>query len=294
MKISIVVPCFNEEEALPLFVEQMDAIATRTEADLELLLIDDGSTDGTLAYMRTLADARSDVRALSFSRNYGKEAALLAGLTHATGDLVAVMDADLQDPPELLLTMLQTLRENGCDCVAARRVTRAGEPPVRSWFARGFYRLMRYLSTVPVEDGVRDFRLMTRQMADAILSLPEKRRFSKSLFAWVGFDVCYIEYENVPRLAGVTKWSFWGLVKYALEGVFWVTTSPLAASFVFAVLTLLAALVLFLLGLSIAGLMCVLSALVLTGIGVFGLYLTRIYWEVKRRPLYVLREEDPA
>lgn len=292
MKISIVVPCYNEVEALPLFIDAVDHVRPALpDARWELLLVDDGSTDGTFALARALSETRGDVRALSFSRNFGKEAAMLAGLVHATGDLIAVMDADLQDPPALLPQMLSILHETGCDCVATRRVTRVGEPKVRSWFAQAFYRLMGALSDIRIVDGARDFRLMTRTMVGAILRLHEKRRFSKGLFAWVGFDVRYIAYENVPRAAGTPKWSFWGLVKYALEGIVWVTAAPLSVAFGFALALLIASLVLAVLGLGIAALFCLAAAAALCGIGVLGRYLTRVYWEAKKRPLYVLKNE---
>lgn len=295
MQISIVVPCYNEVEALPFFKAQFDEIASRMEdVQFELLLVNDGSRDGTLALAQSIASVDKRVRVLSFSRNFGKEAALLAGLSHATGEYVAVMDADLQDPPELLLSMVEMMRDTGCDCVAARRVTRAGEPPVRSFFARTFYRLINRMTTVRVEDGVRDFRLMRREMVDAILMLPEKRRFSKGLFAWVGFDVRYIAYENVERVAGVTKWSFWGLLRYALEGVFSLTTSPLFLPFVLAVAAAIACVVLACLGLWVAAFMCLLCALVLAGLGILGQYTARIYWEAKRRPLYVVKRRQGA
>lgn len=293
MMISIVVPCYNEEEALPHFKAAFDAVsAEMPDAGFELLLVDDGSSDGTLALANRMAEEDSRVRVLSFSRNFGKEAALLAGLTHATGDLVAVMDADLQDPPSLLPTMYAMILETGCDCVATRRVTRAGEPPVRSFFARTFYKLMNAVSTVPIVDGARDFRLMKRPMVDAILLLTERRRFSKGLFAWVGFDVRYLEYENVERVAGVTKWSFWGLLRYALEGVFSMTTAPLSLPIVLGFFCVLATIVFMILGLWVAAALSVVSALVLFGVGITGLYIARIYWETTKRPLYIVKEEN--
>lgn len=291
MLVSIIVPCYNEEEALPHFKARLDQIVAQMEGvSLELLFVNDGSTDGTGALLTRYMAEDPSVRALTLSRNSGKEAALLAGLSGASGDLVAVMDADLQDPPELLLAMLHTLRETGCDAVAARRVTRVGEPPVRSFFARTFYKLMRTLSPVRLEDGVRDFRLMRREMIDAILRLPETRRFSKGLFAWVGFDVRYIEYENVERVAGVTKWSFWALLRYALEGVFCMSAAPLSLSFVFALVCCVACVVSLCLGLFTAALLCGLSAVILFALGIFGLYVARAYWEAKRRPLYLLKK----
>lgn len=293
MKISIVVPCFNEEEALPLFMEQFDRqVANVTGVHFEIVLVDDGSSDATLALSNALADRDSRVRVLSFSRNFGKEAALLAGLVHASGDLVAVMDADLQDPPELLVEMINILRETGCDCVAARRVTRAGEPPVRSFFARTFYKAINRLSAVQIEDGARDFRLMRREMVDAIISLPERRRFSKGLFAWVGFDVRYVSYENVERVAGTTKWSFWGLLRYALEGMFSMSAIPLALPFLLALALLLTTIVLLATRSWMAALLCAFAAVLHLCLGVFGQYLARIYWEAKKRPLYLLKENQ--
>lgn len=293
MKLSIVIPCYNEEEALPLFLPRLRAaVDTLPDTTLELLLVDDGSTDGTLSLVRSLAEADACVRYLSFSRNFGKEAALYAGLSAATGDLVAVMDADMQDPPEVLIQMHALLLSSDCDCVACRRVTRKGEPAVRSFFARTFYRLINRVSPVRLEDGVRDFRLMRREVVDAVLSLSERRRFAKGLFAWVGFHVCYIEYENVERVAGTTKWSFWGLLRYALEGVFCMTALPLSLPLLLGALCLLAGLVLLCCGAWVAALLCAAAACVLAGLGMLGQYLARVYWEAKRRPLYILKRKD--
>lgn len=292
MLISIIVPCYNEEEALPLFKAAFDC-ATKDMRDVsfELLLVDDGSTDRTLAVAEQLSASDPCVKTLSFSRNFGKEAALLAGLANATGDMVALMDADLQDPPSLLPRMHGIMVETGCDCVATRRVTRVGEPPVRSFFARAFYRLINQITPVEIVDGARDFRLMRREMVNAILTLTEHRRFSKGLFAWVGFDVRYIEYENVARVAGVTKWSFWSLLQYALEGFFSMTTAPLALPTFFMVLTFIAAVILAILGLWPTALACVTAGLILLGLGVFGQYVARVYWETTKRPLYILKKD---
>lgn len=291
MKLSIVVPCYNEEEALPLFLTRLRVVMdTLADTSLELVIVDDGSGDGTLALANALAATDPSVRVISFSRNFGKEAALLAGLAAASGDLVAIMDADMQDPPEVLAQMHARLLLTDCDCVACRRVTRKGEPLLRSLFARAFYRLINRLSAVRLEDGVRDFRLMRREMVDAILTLCERRRFAKGLFAWVGFDVQYIEYENVERVAGTTKWSFWGLLRYALEGVFCMTTAPLALPLCLGALCLLACLGLLVAGAWIASLCCGLAALILCGLGIIGQYTARVYWEAKRRPLYILKK----
>ena len=293
MKLSIVVPCYNEEEVLPLFKAKLDEVAATLDGvTLELLLVDDGSQDGTLALSKAMAAQDSRVRYLSFSRNFGKEAAMLAGLSHATGDVVSVMDADLQDPPELLVQMLAIMKETGCDVVATRRVTRTGEPPIRSFFSRTFYKLINYISIVHIESGMRDFRLMRREVVDAILMLPEQRRFSKGLFAWVGFDVRTIAYENVERVAGVTKWSFWGLLRYALEGVFSLSSTPLMLPYALAVLLLVSTIILLLCGTWFAAILCTGTALILAGLGLIGQYLARVYWEATKRPLYILRRDQ--
>ncbi len=292
MTISIVVPCYNEEEALPAFWREASGVAAQMpEATFEFLFVNDGSKDGTLALLTQLAKEDSRSRVLNFARNAGKEAGLLAGLANATGDYVAVMDADLQDPPALLPKMLSMIQETGCDCVATRRVSREGEPPIRSLFARTFYKLMPFFTQVPIVSGARDFRLMSREMVDAILRLTEKRRFSKGLFAWVGFDVQYIAYENIERVAGETKWSFWGLLRYALEGVFSLSSTPLALPLLFAILCGITAIVLLCLGMGRAALIIGLGAVVLACIYIFGQYLARVYWEAKKRPLYISRKQ---
>lgn len=288
MKISIVIPCYNEQEALPLFKERFDQLALQMHnVRFELLFVDDGSTDNTLPLCRQLAKEDTRVRVISFARNFGKEAALLAGLTQASGDLIAVMDADLQDPPELLPKMFSIIQETGCDCVAARRVTRAGEPPIRSFFARLFYKIMHRISDVRVEDGVRDFRLMRRKVVDAIVNLPEKHRFSKGLMVWVGFDVRYITYENVERVAGKTKFSFLGLFRYAIEGITSLTTAPLAIPYLLAGLCMILCVILTASGAWVAALLCGLTACVQIGIGVLATYLARAFMETKKRALYI-------
>lgn len=292
MKISIAVPCYNEEEALPYFKKRFDEITMRMEGvDFELLLVNDGSWDGTLALANAMAGQDPRIRVLSFSRNRGKEAALHAGLSFSTGDYVAVMDADLQDPPDLLIEMLAILKETGCDCVATKRVTRAGEPPARSFFARVFYRWINRVSPVYIEDGARDFRLMRREMVNAILSLAESRRFSKGLFAWVGFDVRYIGYENIERVAGVTKWSFWSLFRYAIEGIVSLTPAPLFFSFLLAAVCAFACFLLLCLAHWASALMTGVTAFILWAIGILGLYIARIFEEAKKRPLYIHKSD---
>lgn len=309
-RISLVVPCYNEQQALPLFYERVCATAEelrqRFAVEIEFVFVNDGSKDSTLAVLRSLAAQDERVRYLSLSRNFGKEAAMYAGMEYATGDYVAVMDADLQDPPALLPQMYATITEEGYDCVATRRVDRKGEPPIRSFFARCFYRLMNRISELDLVDGARDYRLMTRQMVEAILRVTEYNRFSKGLFSWVGFSTKWLEYENVERVAGETKWSFWKLFKYSLEGIVAYSVMPLAlASFLGVVMCLIAlAFTVFLVirtlvwGDPVAGYpstMCVIlfiGGIQLFSIGILGKYLSKTYLETKRRPIYILKETD--
>lgn len=228
--ISIIVPCYNEQEALPLFHKEITRVLQEMGESYELLLVNDGSRDSTLDVMRTLAQEDGHVVYLSFSRNFGKEAAMYAGFCNAQGDYVAVMDADLQDPPALLPKMLELLQTGEYDSVATRRVSRAGEPPVRSWFARRFYQLINKISDADIVDGARDFRLMRRSMVDAILSMSEYNRFSKGIFGWVGFRTYWLPFENVERVAGQTKWNFWGLFKYAIDGIIDFSQAPLSVA----------------------------------------------------------------
>lgn len=302
MKLSIVVPCFNEEPCIEAFVRAVDETKL---SDLEFVFVNDGSTDGTLRILRELAKKDARVHYVSFSRNFGKEAALLAGLRKAQGDLIVTMDADLQDPPSLLPEMVRGIEEERFDCVATRRMTREGEPPVRSWFARRFYWIMRHFSDVALVDGARDYRMMTRQVVETILSLPEVNRFTKGIYQWVGFDTKWIAFPNVERVAGQTKWSFWKLVRYSLEGILAFSTKPLQVSsilgilccgFAFLVLVFVFARAL-LFGDSVSGwpsLVCIivfLGGLQLFFIGVLGAYLAKTYSETKRRPLYFIKEE---
>ena len=236
--ISIIVPCYNEQAAIPFFYKEIDRISQvmKEETDFELLFVDDGSKDGTMAVLRELAANDKRVRYVSFSRNFGKEAAMYAGLENARGDLVAILDADLQDPPSLLPEMYASIKNDGYDSVATRRSTRKGEPKLRSFFARVFYKLMNRISKTELVEGARDFRLMTRQMVDSVLSVCEYNRFTKGIFTWVGYKTRWIEYENVERIAGETKWSFWKLFKYSLECIMAFSTVPLALSSFFGIL----------------------------------------------------------
>lgn len=307
MTISIIVPCFNEEESLPLFYAEMEKIKFQLNDHFEYIFVNDGSKDRTLAILRELNQKNNSVRYLSFSRNFGKEAALYAGLKHATGDLVTVMDADLQDPPELLLTMKSMLEKNpDLDCVGTRRTTRDGEPPIRSFFAKMFYKLINKISQVEMVDGARDFRLMRRQMVDAILEVSEYNRFSKGIFAWVGFRTKYLEYKNVERVAGKTSWSFWQLLNYSLEGIINFSDAPLTIAFLGGVAACLLAFFLIMIVIvrtlifgdptsgwpSMVSIILFLGGFQLLTIGILGKYIGKIFMETKKRPIYVIKEKS--
>ena len=310
MLISLVVPCYNEEQALPLFYAEANRVAGEMQyshgASFEFIFVNDGSKDGTLAELRALHEKDPRVRYLSFSRNFGKEAGIYAGLKAAKGEYVAMLDADLQDPPALLPQMLDALLTGEYDCAATRRTTRRGEPPVRSFFARAFYRIINKMSDTEIVDGARDYRLMSRQMVDAVLSMSEYNRFSKGIFSWVGFETKWFDYENVERVAGQTKWSFWGLFRYSVEGIVGFTTKPLVAAALLGVLFFMLALIgiLFIIirtlifGDPTSGwpsMVCILllcSGVQLFCTGIVGEYLAKTYLEVKHRPIYVLRETE--
>lgn len=306
--LTIIVPCYNEQESIPLFYEEVIKLNTffsDNNIEVEMLFIDDGSKDGTIAAVRTLRERDSRVHLISFSRNFGKEAALYAGLQNAKGDLVVFMDADLQDPPYLLPDMINGIRE-GYDSVATRRVSRKGEPPIRSFFARMFYKLMRKISNTEMMDGARDYRLMTRQMVNAILDMGEYNRFTKGIFGWVGFQTKWLEFENVERVAGETKWSFWKLFKYSLEGITAFSTAPLTISSIVGVIFCFLAFIMIIFtiirkavfGDPVSGwpsLVCII--LFLSGVqffctGILGQYIAKTYMEVKRRPIYIKNEKN--
>lgn len=305
--LSVIVPCYNEEESVGLFYEELtknDPYFAQKEIELELLYIDDGSADRTVEEVRKLRDRDERVHLVSFSRNFGKEAAMFAGMEHSKGDYVVIMDVDLQDPPSLLPRMLEGI-EAGYDSVATRRVSRKGEPPVRSFFARMFYRLMKKISKTEIMDGARDYRLMTRQMVNAILSMKEYNRFTKGIFGWVGFRTKWLEYENVERTKGETKWNFWKLFVYSLDGITAFSTVPLMIASVAGVLFCFLAFVMIVFiivrklvfGDPVSGwpsLVCIM--LFLSGVqffctGILGQYLAKTYMEVKRRPIYLVKEE---
>lgn len=303
---SCIVPCFNEEEVIPLYYEGMQKVRKQEEGkiDFEIIFIDDGSKDKTLEVIKKLSEQDECIHYVSFSRNFGKEAAMYAGFEHANGEYVVTMDVDLQDPPHLIPEMIRSIEEEGYDSVATRRVTRKGEPPIRSFFARRFYGLINKISDADIVDGARDFRMMKRDMVNAILSMPEYNRFTKGIFGWVGFKTKWIEFENVERAAGETKWSFWKLFRYALEGIIAFSTVPLTIVSLIGVIVCIIAF-LFLLfvviraaifGDPVAGwpsLICVisfLSGIQLLGIGVVGMYLSKTYLETKKRPIYIKKE----
>ena len=308
--ISIVVPCFNEEESLPIFYKEICKIREKMkkehQADFEIILVDDGSKDRTLQIMRQLANEDSGIRYLSFSRNFGKESAIYAGLKNTTGDYIAMMDADLQDSPELLLEMYEVLESGEHDCAGTRRMDRKGEPPIRSFFAHCFYKLINKMSKADIVDGARDFRLMTRQMTDAILEMGEYNQFSKGIFGWVGFRTKWLEYKNVERVAGNTKWSFWKLFLYSLDGIVAFSTAPLSIASVMGMLFLFVAFIMILViifktlmfGEPVAGYpstMCVMffiGGLQLFSIGILGQYLSKTYLETKKRPIYIIKESN--
>lgn len=310
MLVSIIVPCYNEEAALPLFLREIQKTAADMSAaygcEFELLFVNDGSRDGTLSVLRDASKTEARVRYLSFSRNFGKEAAMYAGLQHAQGDCVAIMDADLQHPPAMLPEMYEGLQSGEYDCVAARRESRAGEPPVRSFFARCFYKLINRISDTEIVDGACDFRMMTRQMVNAILSMGEYNRFSKGIFGWVGFRTKWLPYENVERVAGETKWSFWSLLLYSLQGIVGFSTVPLALASVLGVVLCIVALLLvvyiivktILFGDPVGGwpsLACMvmfMGGIQLFCMGILGQYLAKTYLETKRRPIYILAETE--
>lgn len=307
-KISVIVSCYNEEEALPLFYEEIVKVAKKMnkKVDFEFLFVNDGSKDKTLEILRSLSKKDKRVRYISFSRNFGKEAAMYAGLENSTGDYVTLMDADLQDPPALLPEMFDLIKNDGYDSVGTRRVTRKGEPPIRSFFARCFYKIINKMSKVEMVDGARDYRLMTRQVVDSIISLKEYNRYSKGLFSFVGFETKWLEYENVERVAGETKWSFWKLFKYAIEGIVAFTTAPLTlaallglimcfVSFLAIIFVFVRALIF---GDPVSGWPSTICIILFVGgvqllcMGIMGEYLAKNYLETKRRPIYIVKETE--
>ena len=307
--LTVVVPCYNEEEAIPFFYEEMLKTIEVFNKDFpsvefEMLFIDDGSKDKTLKVLREYNEKDKRVRYVSFSRNFGKEAGIYAGLDNAKGDYVVIMDADLQDPPSLLPEMFKAVTEEGFDSAATRRVTRKGEPVIRSFFARMFYKLTARISKTEIVDGARDYRIMTRQMVNAILSMGEYNRFTKGIYGWVGFETKWFEYENVERVAGETKWSFWKLFLYSIEGVIGFSTAPLVISSFFGILCMLLAFVMIVFIIirkriygdptcgwpSLVGIIMLIGGMQLSCIGIVGEYLAKTYLETKHRPIYIAKE----
>ena len=306
--LSIVVPCYNEEETILSFYQEVMKIKEQMPPlNFEFIFVNDGSSDNTLKQLKILENKDpKQVKYLSFSRNFGKEAALYAGLKHATGDLITVMDADLQDPPSLLPKMYRLITEQNYDCIGTRRKNREGEPKIRSFFAKKFYKIINKISDVQIVDGARDFRLMTRQMVDSIVSMQEYNRYSKGLFSFVGFNTKWIEYENVERVAGETKWSFWKLFKYAIEGITAFSTVPLILSSIIGIIFCLIAAILIIViiiktlmfGDTTSGwpsLVCIIffvSGVQLFSLGIIGQYLAKTYLESKQRPIYIAQETE--
>ena len=305
-KISLVVPCYNEQEVIKLFYDEIQKIKKDFKnVSFEIIFVNDGSKDRTLELMRELSK-NDDVRYVSFSRNFGKEAAMYAGLEASTGDYVAIMDADLQDPPALLKEMYEILESKEYDSVATRRVTRKGEPVIRSFFARLYYKIINKISKTEIVDGARDFRLMTRQMVDSVLSLKEYNRFSKGIFSWVGYRTKWLEYENVERVAGETKWSFWKLFLYSLESIVAFSTVPLSIASVMGILFCFVAFIIIIFIIvrtlmfgdptsgwpSMVCIMFFIGGVQLLCLGIMGQYLSKTYLEVKKRPIYIVAETE--
>lgn len=305
-KLSIIVPCYNEEESLKYFYKEIMEVFKKIKCKMELILVNDGSSDKTLDIIKALSSENSDVKYISFSRNFGKEAAMWAGFNKSTGDYVTVMDSDLQDPPILLIEMIRLVEEEGYDVVGTRRLNRKGEPPIRSFFARCFYKIINKMSKVEMVDGARDFRLMTRQVVDSILELKEYNRYSKGLFSFVGYKTKWLEYENIERVAGETKWSFWKLFIYAIEGIVGFTTVPLTIAaligFLFCLIAFIMIIVIIVKTLafgdptsgwpSLACIIFMTNGIELLCIGIIGEYLAKTYLEVKHRSIYIIKETN--
>lgn len=306
-KISVIVPCYNEEKALPYFIDEFNRVSSEMKyVEFEIIFVNDGSKDGTLKLLKQFALIDQRVIYISFSRNFGKEAAMYAGFCYAVGDYIAVIDADMQDPPYLLPEMFKLLESGEYDSVATRRVSRMGEPPVRSFFARMFYRVINGISDVEIVDGARDFRLMRREMVDAIVSMCEYNRFSKGIFGWVGFNTYWLPYENVERVAGETKWSFWSLLKYAVDGIINFSSAPLSIAswggifmtFVSFLMLLFIVIRKLMFGDAVTGWASTACLIIFIGgiqmfcLGIMGQYIARTYMETKRRPHYIIAETN--
>lgn len=304
--ISLIVPCFNEQEALPFFYSETFKVLEKNKINYELIMVDDGSKDDTMAIIKKIAFENERVKYISFSRNFGKEAAMYAGLKNSTGDYVAIMDADMQDPPSLVPQMIRILDKEDYDSIATRRVDRKGESPIRSWFAKQFYKLINKISDADIVDGARDFRMMKRPMVDAIVKMCEYNRFSKGIFGWVGFKTYWLPYENIERVAGNTKWSFWKLFKYAIDGIINFSQTPLdLASFFGMTMTFVSFVALILIivrkvlfGDPVAGWASTMCVIIFIGgiqlfcIGIIGQYIGKTYMETKNRPHYIISKTN--
>ena len=302
--LSIVVPCFNEEESVDIFLKEIKKVLA--DCNFEIIFINDGSSDNTLTKIKELAEANSNVKYVSFSRNFGKESAIYAGLKNASGDLICLMDADLQHPPDMLPTMIEAITTEDYDVVAARRVSRKGESKIKSFFSSLFYKMFNRIADMELVEGATDYRVMTRQVVDSILDLPEYNRFSKGLFQWVGFDTKWIAYENIERVAGETTWSFWGLVEYSIEGLVAFSTMPLSISIVFGIIFSIIAFIYMIFIIAkyllysdpVQGFPTIMCAILLLGgiqlisIGILGTYLEKTYFETKNRPIYIVKESN--
>ena len=305
-KISIIVPCFNEEESIPYFYKEINKVSKKMKYNFEFIFVNDGSSDKTINVIKKINKKDKRIKYISFSRNFGKEAAIYAGLNLSSGDYVTIMDADLQDPPALLPEMLKYIEKEKYDSVGTRRVTRVGEPKIRSFFARMFYRIINKMAKIEMVDGARDYRLMTRQMVNSILELKEYNRYSKGLFSFVGYKTKWLEYENIQRVAGETKWSFWKLFKYAIEGVIGFSTAPLAFASLMGIIFCIIAfimIVFIIIRTLINGdptpgwpsLVCIIffvSGIQLFCLGIIGEYLSKTYLEAKKRPIYIIKETN--
>lgn len=306
-KISIVIPCYNEEEMIKVFYEETNSVNKKMDnVTFEYIFVDDGSKDNTLNEILQLAKENRNVKYISFSRNFGKEAAMYAGLKNSTGDYVCVMDVDLQDPPSLLPKMYNYIKKDGYDCVATRRTTRKGEPVIRSFFARLFYKIINKMSKTEMVDGARDYRLMTRQMVDSILKMKEYNRYSKGLFSFVGFNTKWLEYENIERKLGKTKWNFWKLFVYAIDAILAFSTGPLVFSAVIGIIFCLVSFISIIViiiktlmfGDPVGGwpsMVCIIffvSGIQLFSLGILGAYLSKMYLEIKNRPIYIAKETN--
>ncbi|MDO1604647.1 glycosyltransferase family 2 protein [Lactobacillus sp. YT155] len=309
MKLSVIVPCYNEEPTIPIFYEELQKIQTQIKYQLEYIFVNDGSKDKTLAELRKLASEHDNVRYISFSRNFGKESALYAGLQASTGELVTVMDVDLQDPPELIPEMIDLIENDDYDCVATRRENRDGEPIIRSFFARKFYQIINKISDTKMVNGARDYRLMTRQMVDSILELSETNRFSKGLFSWVGFKTKFISFTNRERVAGETSWSFWKLLKYAINGISDFSSAPLhLATWSGGLFSTLAGIgIIWIIirkilspEIAISGWSSIIALILFIGgiqllcLGILGEYIGKIFNETKNRPIYIVKETEKS